>query len=268
MGTKKESLSQIVGAENVLDDPAVLADYAEDESLAAPLMPWFVVRPGDAAEVQKLVLWANETATPLVAVSSGPPHFHGDTVPGVPEAVIVDLGRMKAIKRIDRRNRIAVIEPGVTYSELDVALAERGLRIARPLSPRPNKSIVASLLERQPTLIPRLNYSLPEPLRTCGVVWGTGEVAFTGEAGRPGVARRAMAARSAQVRPQGAAGDRPDAAGDRRRDRWESSCGPRSGSSSCPPYTATASCRRRRSATWSSSATSSSGRGSATRWRF
>jgi FAD/FMN-containing dehydrogenase len=116
-------------------------------------------------------------------VSSGPPHFHGDTVPTAPEAVIVDLGRMRAIKRIDRRNRIAVIEPGVTYSELDAALGELGLCIPRPLSPRPNKSVVASLLERQPTLIPRLQYSLPEPLRTCGVVWGTGEIAFTGEAG-------------------------------------------------------------------------------------
>ncbi|MBN1607221.1 MAG: FAD-binding oxidoreductase [Polyangiaceae bacterium] len=183
METTKEALGRIVGSENVVDAPGVLAAYAKDESLVPPLRPWFVARPGNATEVQKLVVWANETGTPLVAVSSGPPHFHGDTVPSAPEAVIVDLGRMKAIQRIDRRNRIAVIEPGVTYSELDAALTELGLCIPRPLSPRSNKSVVASLLERQPTLIPRLQYSLPEPLRTCGVVWGTGEIAFTGEAG-------------------------------------------------------------------------------------
>ena len=76
-----------------------------------------------------------------------------------------------------------VIEPGVTYSELEPALAKEGLRIPRPLAPRANKSVVASLLERQPTTIPRFNYSLPEPLRDCGVVWGSGELAFTGEAG-------------------------------------------------------------------------------------
>ncbi|HMK93690.1 MAG TPA: FAD-linked oxidase C-terminal domain-containing protein, partial [Thermoleophilia bacterium] len=40
-----------------------------------------------------------------------------------------------------------------------------------------------SLLERQPTLIPRYNFQLPEPLRSCGVVWGNGDVMFTGEAG-------------------------------------------------------------------------------------
>jgi len=183
METRKAALVRIVGSENLVDAPAVLAAHAKDESLVSPMTPWFVARPGNADEVRKLVLWANETGTPLVAVSSGPPHFHGDTVPSAPEAVIVDLSRMKAIKRIDRRNRIAVIEPGVTYAELDVALSDLGLRIARPLSPRPNKSVVASLLERQPTLIPRLHYSFPEPLRTCGVVWGTGEIAFTGEAG-------------------------------------------------------------------------------------
>ena len=43
--------------------------------------------------------------------------------------------------------------------------------------------MVASLLERQPTLIPRYNFHLPEPLRSCGVVWGNAETMFTGEAG-------------------------------------------------------------------------------------
>jgi len=181
--TKKSALIKIVGADHVLDDPEILESFASDQSYAPRRMPWFVVRPANADQVQKLVQWANETETPLVPVSSGPPHFHGDTVPSAPEGVIVDLSRMNEIKRIDRRNRMVVIEPGVTYGDIEPALAKEGLRISRPLLPRANKSVVASLLERQPTLIPRFNYSLPEPLRTCGVVWGSGEVAFTGEAG-------------------------------------------------------------------------------------
>jgi FAD/FMN-containing dehydrogenase len=180
---ERERLAQIVGQENVVDDRGTLEAYSKDQSFVPPLLPWCVVRPNDTGQVAALVEWANETRTPLVPISSGPPHFHGDTVPSAPETTIVDLSRMKAIKRIDRRNRIALIEPGVTYSELEPALAEEGLRITRPLMPRTNKSVVASLLERQPTLIPRLNYSLPEPLRNCGVVWGTGEIAYTGEAG-------------------------------------------------------------------------------------
>ena len=183
METKKSALAEIVGAEYVIDDPAILDEYAADRSYAPRRKPWFVVRPKTAEQVQALVAWANRSETPLIPVSSGAPHFHGDTVPSAPESVIVDLSRMNAIKRIDRRNRIAVIEPGVTYAELEPALAKEGMRITRPLLPRPNKSVVASLLERQPTTIPRLNYSLPEPLRVCGVVWGTGEIAFTGDAG-------------------------------------------------------------------------------------
>jgi len=36
-------------------------------------------------EIQNLINWANETLTPLVPISSGSPHFRGDTaVTGVP----------------------------------------------------------------------------------------------------------------------------------------------------------------------------------------
>jgi FAD/FMN-containing dehydrogenase len=181
--TKKQALIAIVGRDHVIDDPKVLESYAADCSYVPKRRPWFVVRPKSAEEVQALVAWANTSETPLIPVSSGGPHFHGDTVPSAPEGVIVELSRMNAIKRVDRRNKMVVVEPGVTYAELEPVLAKEGLRISRPLLPRANKSVVASLLERQPTLIPRFNYSLPEPLRTCGVVWGSGEVAFTGEAG-------------------------------------------------------------------------------------
>jgi FAD/FMN-containing dehydrogenase len=92
----------------------------------------------------------------------------------------------------------------VTYAELEPALAAQGLRIPRPLLPRANKSVIASLLERQPTTIPRLNYSLPEPLRVCGVVWGTGDVSFTGEAGMGPLSLEAQwNAGLAQVNQQG-----------------------------------------------------------------
>ena len=101
---------------------------------------------------RRIVVWANQTKTPLVPVSSGEPHFRGDTVPSVPEAVIVDLRRMDKIIRIDRRNRMVIIEPGVTYTQLQPALAEQGLRLSTPLLPRQSKSVIASLLEREPRL--------------------------------------------------------------------------------------------------------------------
>ena len=202
----KQDLIGVVGEDNVLDDQASLGSYGRDESFVLPIKPRFVVRPGSEDEVQALVVWANETLTPLVPVSSGAPHFYGDTVPSVPGAVMVDLSRLNKIRRIDRRNRIVVIEPGVTYAQLQPELAKEGMRVTPPLFPRANKSVVAGLLERQPTLIPRYNYALPEPLRNCGVIWGDGQKFFTGESGHgPLDLEQQWAAGLRQVDPKGPA---------------------------------------------------------------
>jgi len=177
------NLTEMIGKQKVINKPEVLDRYSHDNSFTPPMRPRLVVQPRNAGDVQKIVKWANQTKTPLVPVSSGEPHFRGDTVPSVPEAVIVDLHRMNKIIRIDRRNRMVIIEPGVTYPQLQPALAEEGLRLSAPLLPRQSKSVVASLLEREPTLIPKYNYTLPEPLRCLEVVWGNGELLRTGEAG-------------------------------------------------------------------------------------
>jgi hypothetical protein len=179
----REELLNTVGADNLLDDEETLQAYARDESFAHPLKPWYVVKARNADQIQKLVQWANRTATPLVPVSSGPPHFRGDTVPSVPGAVIVDLSEMKRIFNIDRRNRIVAVEPGVTYTELQPLLAKAGLRLSTPLLPRSNKSVIASLLEREPITITKFQWTALEPLRSTEIIWGDGERFRTGDAG-------------------------------------------------------------------------------------
>lgn len=180
---QKEELASIVGPEDVSDDPAILDAYSSDMSFAPPMKPRFVVKPVNVDEVKALVNWANKNASPLVPVSSGPPHFRGDTVPGAPGAVMVDLSGMKRIFRIDRRNRVAMLEAGVTYPQLQPELNRQGMRLSMPLLPRGNKSVVASLLEREPTLIPRQQWSSLEPLRCTEIVWGDGQKLITGDAG-------------------------------------------------------------------------------------
>lgn len=173
----------MIGKQKVIKERKILNSYSHDNSFTLPMRPRLVVQPRNADDVQKIVTWANQTKTPLVPVSSGEPHFRGDTVPSVPEAVIVDLRRMDKIIRIDRRNRMVLIEPGVTYAQLQPALAEEGLRLSTPLLPRQSKSVIASLLEREPTLVPKYNHTLPEPLRCLEIVWGNGEILRTGDAG-------------------------------------------------------------------------------------
>ena len=122
-----EELVKIIGSENLADGPEALEEYTNDLSFVQRVRPGSVVKAHSARTVQAIVKWANETRTPLVPVSSGAPHFHGDTVPGVGGAVVVSLSEMKRILRVDRRNRVAMIEPGVTFGELIPALEKEGL---------------------------------------------------------------------------------------------------------------------------------------------
>jgi FAD/FMN-containing dehydrogenase len=205
VNSRKEELTGIVGKENVLDAPETLKAYSWDQSFVLPIRPSFVVNPKNTHEVEEIVAWANRTRTPLIPVSSGPPRFRGDTVPSAAKAVIVDLSGWKKIVRIDRRNRMVLIEPGITFSQLQPELAKEGLRLSTPLLPRANKSVVASLLEREPILIPRVQWAMLDPLRCLEVVWGDGNRLMTGEAGSFGSLEEDWKANFAQVAPPGPA---------------------------------------------------------------
>ncbi|MFC1995306.1 FAD-binding oxidoreductase [Chloroflexota bacterium] len=179
----KGDLAGIVGSEYISDDPVILEAYVRDNSFSAPQKPRFVVKPKNVDEVQGIVKWANRTGTPLVPVSSDPPHSRGDTVPSLGGAVIVYLGRMKQITRINRRNKMVMVEPGVTFSQLEPELAKEGLRLPMPLLPRASKSVMTSCIEREPHLIPKYHWEMAEPVRCLEVVWGNGDRFTTGDAG-------------------------------------------------------------------------------------
>src|SRR4030042_2598881 len=148
----KEKLVKIVGAGNVSYEPTTLDEYSSDMSFANTVRPVCVVKPTNAGAIQKIVNLANQTLTPLVPVSSGPPHFRGDTVPGTGGAIIVDLSGMKKIVMVNRANRVALFEPGVTFGELITAVTKDGLRLNMPLQPPKSKSVVGSRLEREPVI--------------------------------------------------------------------------------------------------------------------
>ncbi len=196
-------LKEIVGPGNVSSDPTTLDEYSRDMSFVNTVRPEYVVKPEDAAAIEKLVGLARETSTPLVPVSSGPPHFRGDTVPGTGGAVVVDLSGMKKIIRVDRENRVAMFEPGVTFGELIPAVTREGLRLNMPLLPRKTKSVVGSLLEREPVLLPSYHWDIADPLNCVEIIFGTGDMFRTGAAAGPGTIEEQWAAGGAQVEAAG-----------------------------------------------------------------
>jgi hypothetical protein len=197
------SLVNIVGIDKVSREEAVLKKYSRDMSFVHPIKPAYVVKPGNAEEISKIVNLARDTGTPLVPVSSGAPHFRGDTVPGTGGAIIVDLSGMKRIIHIDRKNRVAMFEPGVTFNELPSAIAKEGLRLNMPLLPRQSKSVVGSLLEREPVLMPKYHWDIADPLACTEVIFGTGEIFRTGAAAGSGSIEEQWAAGGAQKEAAG-----------------------------------------------------------------
>lgn len=180
-----DALEKIVGSGNVLDSQDILEEYSSDLSFVPRRRPRCVVRPGTAEDVKGIVKWANETMTPLVPMSSGPPHFRGDTVPAMGGSVIVDFSRMKKIIRIDPRNWVAMVEPGVTFAELHPELEKAGLSTYTPLCPRSSKSVAVSMLEREPITIPAHHWDALDPFLCAEIIFGTGDKLRSGEAAGP-----------------------------------------------------------------------------------
>lgn len=178
----KDELEKIFGAANVSCDPADLALYAGDKSFAKSISPSCVVKATNAEQVEALVKLANEEKFPLIPVSSGAPHYRGDTVPSVPGAVIVDLTGMNKVLSVNKLHRMAVIEPGVTYGQLQEELAKEGMHFAYTLCPRDNKSVLTSILEIEPRLNAEHEWGYTEPLRCLEVTWGDGNRMYTGDA--------------------------------------------------------------------------------------
>jgi FAD/FMN-containing dehydrogenase len=199
----KQKLTDIVGETSVHDEAAVLDAYSQDMSFVNRTRPAFVVKPHSAVEVRQLVTLASQTGTPLVPVSSGPPHFRGDTVPGIGGALVVDLSEMKRIIFVDRARRVAMVEPGVTFGELIPAAEEEGVRLNMPLLPRSTKSVVGSMLEREPVMMPSYQWDVSDPLACVEVVFGTGEDFRTGQAAGPGTVEEQWAVGGRQKAPYG-----------------------------------------------------------------
>jgi hypothetical protein len=199
----ENGLEKIVGKENVLNDPAILKEYSGGHNFVPQKKPDCVVRPGNTEELQGIVRWANEKRVPLVPVSSGPPHFRGDSVPDSDRAVIVDLSRMNKIIRVNAANRVAIVEPGVTFSELQSELAKEGLCAYMPLMPRSSKSVLASVLERDPILMPGVHFDSTDPMLCTEIVFGTGDKMRTGEAAGPDTLEEQWEIGKAQISPFG-----------------------------------------------------------------
>ena len=119
--------AEIVGTSNLLTGDAIPEDYWHDEELAKPPQkPAYVAKPATAEEVSQLLTAASEHGVPVTARGSGS-GLSGAARPRA-DGLLISFERMNAVLEVDTTNQVAVVQPGVTLTELDAATVDVGLR--------------------------------------------------------------------------------------------------------------------------------------------
>ena len=120
-------LAAIVGPENVLSDREKMEDYSHDEFSLRDIRryPEAVVKPRNTAEVAAVMRLADAARLP-VTPRGGATGLCGGCVPAR-GGIVLSLEKMNRIIEIDRKNQMAVVEPGVTLGEFIRTVEEAGL---------------------------------------------------------------------------------------------------------------------------------------------
>jgi len=119
----KNGLIGIVGAENYSEDLIDMVSYSYDASQHSA-RPLCVVWPQNAEQVSRLMVFANETHVPVIPRGAGT-GLSGMAVP-IKGGIVLDLSHMNKILMISIEDRLAIVEPGVVYANLEKGLAAYG----------------------------------------------------------------------------------------------------------------------------------------------
>ncbi|SDU36673.1 FAD-binding oxidoreductase [Jiangella alkaliphila] len=121
-------LTEALGRDNVITDPARLRTYECDGLTGYRVQPAMVVLPRTADEVAAAVRVCARHGVPFVARGAGT-GLSGGALP-VADGIVVSLQRLRRIVEVDPVNLRAVVEPGVTNLDISKAAAPYGLYYA------------------------------------------------------------------------------------------------------------------------------------------
>lgn len=122
--TLAASLTAIVGAERVVEDPAALDHYSTDFSEIPLERAALAVRPITTEEVSRLLRAVQDAGYRAVARGGGMSYTLA-FVPALPNTVLFDMTAMNRIVAIDEDDLTVTVEPGVTWAALHAAFRDR-----------------------------------------------------------------------------------------------------------------------------------------------
>ncbi len=126
-----EELSGIVGPDFVIyDDAEKLEPFSHDEVADASFakMPEVVVKPASAEELSAILKLANREMIPVTPRGAGS-GLSGGAVP-LSGGILVSTERMNKVLEIDKKNLVAILEPGVITNDFNDEVQKEGLFFA------------------------------------------------------------------------------------------------------------------------------------------
>lgn len=136
----RSSLAGIIGEENVTSDPARLASYFTSKQEPANLV---AACPAETEEVQRIVEHCHASAVPIFTTYDT--YFPEEVA--LQTGVLLDFHRMNRIERIDSKNLCVHVQRGVTFEQLEQALAPEGLTALVPAAAS-TRSVVCHAVSR------------------------------------------------------------------------------------------------------------------------
>ena len=142
---------QALGEDRVRVDPTSLEPYMKNAlgGVNGLHKPSAVMFPATVKDVQTVIGIANKCRTPLWTVCNGENEAYGGGAPATTGQIVLDLKNMKKIIEVDQELGYCLLEPGVTYAELQQHLTKNkiNLWLDTPASSAA-VSVVGNILER------------------------------------------------------------------------------------------------------------------------
>ena len=133
------ALAQFYPPQRLLTNAAQIIPYESDALTAFRAKPRAVVLPETQQEVIETVKLCYQAGVPYVARGSGT-SLSGGSLP-IEDGLVIGLNRLNHILKLDPRERIAVVEPGVVNLDVSKAAAPHGLYYA----PDPSSQSVCTI---------------------------------------------------------------------------------------------------------------------------
>ena len=120
-----EEIKSIVGATYFFTDEESFTKYGSDETEKLHYAPQVVVKPRNAEEISKLLLFCNQHLIHVTPRGAGT-GLTGGALPHL-GGLVISMERFNSILEIDERNLQVTTEPGVITEVLQNAVKEKGL---------------------------------------------------------------------------------------------------------------------------------------------